>query len=84
MPIVPQDQSYTVNQLLFACEKFPRGLLEPCVANIFLVYNNMGLDNAWSWTLVVANQFLGRKSRNKIVANESWFTVTYQISNKKN
>lgn len=29
---------YSVNQLLFACEKFPRGLLEPCVANIFLVF----------------------------------------------
>lgn len=36
-----------------------------------------GVDKAWSQKLVAANQFISDKSRNKVVANNSWFTVHY-------
>lgn len=38
-------------------------------------YNKNGLEKAWSWTLVIANQFIGSKLRNKVVTNKSWFIV---------
>lgn len=65
----------TVNQLYLTSSS--RTFL---VANQQLMYgcfNMTGLDKAWSQTLVVANQFIGSKSRNKVVANNSWFTVSW-------
>lgn len=35
----------------------------------------MGLDKDWSPKLVTANQLISDNSRNKFVANNSWFTV---------
>lgn len=45
----------------------------------FACYNNMSLYKTWPllWTLVVTNQFIGSKSRNKNVAIKSCFTVTH-------
>lgn len=33
---------------------------------------------AWMLTLVIANQFIGRKLRNEVVVNKSWLAVTIQ------
>lgn len=40
-------------------------------------YNNLGLDKAWSHTLVVANQFIGSQWRNTVAANKSGFTALH-------
>lgn len=47
------------------------------VVGIWLLFQN-SLYKAWLWTLVVANLFIGSKSRNKVLANKSWFTVCYK------
>lgn len=46
-------------------------------------YHNMGLDKVLSRTLVVANQFISGKSRNKVDANNSWFTVFHSATYKQ-
>jgi hypothetical protein len=33
------------------------------------------MRNAQSWSSLAVNQFITEKSRNKVVANKSWFTV---------
>lgn len=62
-------------------ERVARALL----SQIFLAANlsfdsdhNMGLEiRLGCKNLVIANQFISRKSRNKVAANKGWFAVSY-------
>lgn len=74
----------TVNQLKFSVWEIIKRFARVSLLRIFPAvnqslsygcYNNRSLDNAWSRTKVVANQFIGSKLRNKVVTNKSLCTV---------
>lgn len=75
-----------VNQLIFAYEKFSRGLQKPQWREYILPYNNTStsLDKATSQTFIIADYIIQNKSKNKVVTNKSLFTVynIYEIYHK--
>lgn len=84
MMIIYLNGYCTVNQLLLACEKLLRGLRELRCCKYFspqtnfcrmVVITKTGVDMAWLRKLVVKNQIISCKWRNKVIANDSWFTV---------
>jgi hypothetical protein len=72
---------YTVNQFFYSHgRKFCEFHENPIIANISLweldiVYRPILMRNAQSQTLLAVNQFITEKSKNKVAANKSCFTV---------